>query len=199
MVSFVLVAALVRPAWSGAQETVLVEDFVFVPDAVTVATAESVVWDWEPEFAEHNVREDHKLFRSGAPTANTDATFEVVFSAGTFHYYCEPHGSPTSGMDGLVRVRPLIEAPPSGPPFSVRWATLDTETGAVFDVRFKVGNGNWRTWLTDADNRMRVFGKDGKPVSVHPGTEFSFRVRSQKGAGTPNSVSRYSPVASFTP
>jgi plastocyanin len=200
-VSVALVVTLLGagPARSGVPESVAVEDSEFVPDDVSVPLAGSVRWTWEEAVAEHNVREDHKLFRSGDPVAGPDETFERTFSAGTFHYYCEPHGDPAGGMDGRVRVQPAVAASPDGLPFTVRWATVDTQTGTAFDVRFRVGSGDWRTWLTDTVGRRRVFGKDGKPVRVHAGTMYSFQVRSQKNASTPNAVSRYSPAESFTP
>jgi hypothetical protein len=141
----------------------------------------------------HSVHQDDGLFDSGDPTAGP-IDFTVDFSAGTFHYYCEVHGSPTGGMDGVVRVPVRINVAPTGRPFTVRWATQDTQTGSIFDVQYKVGSGEWRNWKVDTSKLKAVFGKNGNPVVVKAGVKYSFRARSQEGSAT----SKYSPKKSFT-
>jgi plastocyanin len=142
----------------------------------------------------HNVREDGQLFRSGGPTTGA-IDFSVVFSAGTFHYYCEVHGNAAGGMAGLVRIPVSINRMPDGLPFTVRWATEASETGSVYDVQFKVGSGDWRNWRTNTSTLSGVFGRNGNPVRVRDGVLYRFRARSQEGT----EFSRYSPVRSFRP
>jgi plastocyanin len=171
-------------------------DNVFDPQVTTLtAPGQAVTWDWDA--GSHNVRQDTLLFYSGAPTSDPTATFDRVFSAGSFHYYCEPHGYTTGGMAGRVRVPPSVSAAPAGPPFRVRWATAATNVGQVFDVQYRIGGGNWVTWRTDATARAKVFGANGKPVVVKAGRTYGFRVRTQATAAKPLSRSDWSPIRTF--
>src|SRR5688572_13718559 len=79
----------------------------------------------------HNVRQDDRLFRSGAPTKNGgNISFSV--SAGTFPYFCEVHGGPGGrGMSGKVKVPPKEGSPePDGVPVS--WAVDASTTGSRY-------------------------------------------------------------------
>jgi plastocyanin len=149
----------------------------FDPEVTTLtAPGQVVTWDWAGGNS-HNVRQDALLFYSGGFTSNPDAEFVRTFSAGSFHYYCELHGSSSGGMDGRVRVPPSISGDPAGLPFTVRWATGTTNVGQVFDVQYRVGSGAWVTWRTDATARAKVFGANGKPIVVKAGRTYGFRVR----------------------
>jgi plastocyanin len=199
----VLVAlGLLTPAESarGGAAEIAILDNDFSPPSVRVAVGNSVHWSRAPDSTgPHNVREDGWLFEE--PSTPTDGPIDVsvVFSAGTFHYFCETHGSPLgadeTGMDGFVRVPVSISRRPAGLPFTVRWATDAAETGNAYDVQFRVGSGDWRTWKRDVTNNKGEFGRDAKPVRVRDGVRYTFRARSQDG---PN-VSGWSPVASLIP
>jgi hypothetical protein len=147
----------------------------------------------------HNVRQNATLFNSGAPTRNLN--FSVRASAGTYHYYCTLHGTTSGGMDGVVRVRPLFAAAPTGLPFTVSWAlsgTSATTTGNQFDVRFRVGTSpTWTTWRNNTTARSGVFGQNGLPVQVVAGRTYHFQARSQKAAA-PNQPSGWSPTLTIT-
>jgi plastocyanin len=182
------------PATSiGAATTeVSVDDYEFDAERVRIAVGDAVHWTTGPEaISEHNVRENGAIFRSGDESLDVD--FTVVFSAGTFHYFCEPH----LGWDmvGVVRVPASIKAAPSGLPFTVRWAVPGSGSGDRFDVKYRVGNGSWKLWKTRTSALKGVFGKNGKPVPVSAGTRYSFKVRSRSGSA----ASAWSPVSVFRP
>ena len=188
------------PATASAATTeVAVRDFAFDPSVVTVAVGDSVHWSREAgSVAQHSVSANNGPFDSGAPTSGAiDLT--ATFSAGTFHYYCKVHGSPTgstdSGMNGLVKVPATVTAAPSGAPFTVRWAVAASDTGSTYDVQYRIGAGKWKAWLSKTSALKAVFGKNGKPVAAKTGTAYSFRVRSRTGQGP----SRWSPVVALTP
>ena len=193
MLVLMLVLLIPTPAEAG-QVNVEVHDNFFAPDEIGNRVGDTVRWFSDGTNNEHNVREDGLLFYSGAET-NLPIDFPVVFSAGTFHYYCEVHGSEFGGMDGLVRIPTRISRAPEGLKFTVRWATEASETGNVYDVQFKVGSGDWRNWRRDTASLSGVFGRNGNPVRVRGGVLYRFRARSQEGA----EFSRYSPVRSFRP
>jgi plastocyanin len=191
----ILVLTVLLPVPAGAgQVNVEVHDSFFMPDELGNRVGHTVRWFSDGTTLTHNVREDGQLFRSGAPTT-APIDYPVVFSAGTFHYYCEVHGSEVGGMAGFVRIPARIRRAPDGLPFTVRWATQTSETGSVYDVQFKVGSGDWRRWKRDTTALSGVFGRNGNPVRVRDGVRYSFRARSQEGAA----VSRWSPVRRFTP
>src|SRR5680860_278382 len=189
----VVLAVLVglAPAPLGAAtKGVKVADNSFNPKNVGVRVGDSVRWTAAAASLDnHNVREDRKLFYSGAVQANID--FQTRFSAGTFRYYCELHVS-TDGMRGIVNVPATVSSAPQGLPFTVRWATGKTKTGGRYDVQFRVGTKRWRTWKTNATTGSGVFGKGKKPVAVVNGKKYSFRARSKNKQGP----SLWSPVRS---
>jgi plastocyanin len=195
MLVLALVLLIPSPAEAG-MVNVEVHDNFFAPEAVGNQIGDTVRWFSDPAQTNnsHNVREDGQLFRSGDPTTAA-IDFPVVFSAGTFHYYCEVHGSAFGGMDGLVRIPVRISRMPDGLPFTVRWATEASETGNIYDVQFRVGSGDWRNWRRDTSTLSGVFGRNGVPVRVRDGVLYRFRARSQEGS----EFSRYSPVRSFRP
>jgi plastocyanin len=191
----VLAVLLPVPAGAGQVNIEIHDDNTFAPDEVGNQVGDTVRWfnDGMTTFP-HNVREDGQLFRSGDPTSGL-IDFPVVFSAGTFHYYCEVHGSEVGGMDGLVRIPVRFNAAPDGLPFTVVWATDTTETGSIYDVQFRVGSGDWRRWKRDTTAFSGRFGRNRSPVRVRDGVRYRFRARSQEGTAD----SRWSPVRSFVP
>lgn len=197
VLSSALLLALVASSPGAAATTreVSVEDNVFDPHDVSGKVGDSVHWSRPGLLGNpHNIREDGEIFRSGEPFPGP-IEFTATFSAGKFHYYCEVHGSEVGGMDGLVKVKPKTVAKPSGLRFTVRWASDATDTGSVFDVHYKVGSGDWKSWKKDVTGFKAVFGKGGKPVTVKDGKKYSFRARSQEG----DAHSMWSPKVSFTP
>ena len=192
-----LLVSLAFPAPAGAAaKEVSVCDRYFSPDQTTIAVGQVVRWTSAGSSEPHNVRQDWSLFRSGDPVLEID--YSVRFSAGTFHYFCEIHGGRSAGMDGKVFVPVKVAEGPTGPSFSVVWATGETRSGSRFDVQYRVGSGDWLTWHRDTRAVKGTFGDGGSPEVVVPGTSYRFRTRSQKGT-TAKAVSGWSPVVSFTP
>jgi plastocyanin len=177
----------------GATTQIGIGDDFFSPDAPAVqklSAGASFHWQRTSGNGRHNVREDSKIFYSGSATTGA-INFSINASAGTFHYYCEVHGSTTGGMDGVVKVRPITSAAPAGNPFTVTWALPATNTGNQFDVRFRKGtSGTWTIWRNDVAGRTGVFGMNGAPVQVMPGSTYQFQARSQK---VPTQPSGWSP------
>ncbi len=68
---------------------IIIKDFMFSPDTVTIKAGTTVTWsnkDDEP----HSVVSDTGLFRSGA--RDTDDTFSFRFDKpGTYHFTCSIH------------------------------------------------------------------------------------------------------------
>jgi plastocyanin len=180
------------PAWAAKE--VLVDDDFFSPGNVIVAVGGQVHWSRAVGSTDlHNVRQDDELFDSGAATVGPiDLTATV--SAGTYHYYCEIHGSPSGGMHGIVKSSVKILDAPAGLKFTVRWATDATDTGSLHDVQYRIGSGDWKNWKKDTGTNEGVFGKNGNPVTVKDGKKYGFRARSQEGSG----LSDWSPVKSHT-
>ncbi|MGH2925848.1 MAG: cupredoxin domain-containing protein [Solirubrobacterales bacterium] len=146
----------------------------------------------------HNVHQDAGLFSSGNPTTGA-INYTVSASAGSYHYYCDTHGSPAGGMTGMVKVRPAFNAAPTGSPFTVIWADSGTTTGQAFDVNYRVGtSGAWKVWKNDTAQRQAVFGQAGSPVAVTPGKTYQFQVRSEKGSDH-SKRSDFSPPLSVKP
>lgn len=193
MVALSAMALLPLTAQAATTE-VTVGDRFFNPDKVDVLVGAAVHWSSDGTNDPHNVREDSKIFRSGAAT-RSPISYKRVFSAGTFHYFCEKHGFKGGGMDGLVRVPVKVMADPQGLVFTVRWATAGSNTGTAYDVQYRVGSGSWKTWKNDTNGAAGAFGKADDPVAVESGEAYSFRARSLKG----DAASRWSPVATFTP
>ena len=191
LVAVALTTVLALPGLSRAATTeVAVDDDFFSPGVATIALGDSVHWSRAGgSNGNHNVAEVSGIFRSGDPTTGAiDLT--VVFSAGSFRYWCEIH---SPDMDGTIAVPVKIRSAPSGLPFTVAWASLSTTSGSKWDIQYKVGNGLWRNWKTDTTSFKGVFGKRNVPVRVVAGRTYRFRARSQSGTAT----SLWAPVRSF--
>jgi plastocyanin len=71
------------------QNRILVKDFMFTPNSVTVKAGSTVTWanmDVEP----HTVVSDAGLFRSGAMDTNESFSFKFD-KPGTYHFTCSIH------------------------------------------------------------------------------------------------------------
>jgi plastocyanin len=80
---------------------------MFSPQVVTIRKGDSVRWN--NVAGTHNVFADDSSFTSGSVAAapwNYTHQFDTV---GTFGFYCQPHGGPSSGMFGTVVVVDTIE------------------------------------------------------------------------------------------
>lgn len=171
--------------------TVGVVGNTFTPPEVEAVVGDEVRWFRPVGGLPHNVIHAGGLFSSGAPT-DGPIDFTRRFSAGNFFYFCQAHV--LQGMIGEVSAGLTFTAAPEGRPFTVRWATPESNTGNVFDVQYRAGAGQWKTWKSDTDKNKGVFGRDGRPVRVKPGETYRFRARSQKNASTPGARSGWSPV-----
>lgn len=185
---------LVPTAAPAAIKKIGVRDKAFSPDALRVAVGDTVNWVNPGSQAGHNVRENGRIFYSGDPV--TAMNYSVIFSAGTYHYFCELHGTKRRGMDGVVRVPVTISSGPTGLPFTVSWASGATETGSKFDIEYRIGSGSWTKWKAGTRSFKGVFGSRAAPVAVSRGTKYSFRARSARGS---RATSFWSPVVAFTP
>jgi plastocyanin len=207
LLTAIVVGALAYASVASAAPTeILVKDNVFDPDIAptrNLATGTSFHWQ-DAANNGHNVRQDFALFNSGSLT--TSVNFSIRASAGTYHYYCTLHGSPAPNggpMDGVVKVRPIFAAAPTGLPFTVSWAlsgtsATATNTGNQFDVRYRVGTSTtWTLWRNNTTARSGVFGQSGQPVQVISGRTYHFQARSQK-MSAPNQQSGWSPTLSVT-
>jgi plastocyanin len=176
----VVVIALALPAQAAAQgvtQEISTGDDFFTPENVSFeAGSTNVHWVWNTTNL-HNVRQDDRLFYSGALAQTGD--FAVTPSAGTFGYFCELHGFQGGGMAGEIKSKPTATV--SGRRAQIIWASPDTNTGTQFDVRQKVGKKKPKV----IEEKTREFGgtfrlKSGKT---------QFQVRSRLG----NRVSDWSP------
>jgi len=167
---------------------VTIGDSAFSPAAV--APKLGGVVQWIPSGSlNHNVHEVGGIFTSGAAKAAT--YYNRIVSAGTFSYNDEAH--PT--MTGTIKVKPKTAAAPTGTSFTVTWATTKTNTGAKFNVQYRIGTGAWVNWLMNSSLKKAVFGASGSPIIPVAGTVYGFRVQS----GTGTVWSGYSPAKTYTP
>lgn len=181
----ILLASLALPA-GAAVESVVVRDNAFDPSTTKATVGQTVVWETGSTTSElHNVREDRKIFYSGPPDS-VEFTFRRVFSAGTFHYFCENHGFRGGGMDGTVKVPVKLLDAPTGSDFTVVWATSRSNTGTRYTVQYRVGSGVWKNWKTKVTVGKAIF------TQASSGTRYSFRAKSLKG----DAESKWSPVTS---
>ncbi len=90
-------AATVRLISDGANR--------FEPDQVTVTVGTTVVWEWQSGF--HNVESSLTPdFPGSGPPVSPPMTYSFTFtSPGTYQYHCVVHGTPTSGMRGIIVVQ----------------------------------------------------------------------------------------------
>lgn len=145
-------------------------------------------------FLRHNVREDSNLFRSGRP--NMDESFQEDISAGTWHYYCDIHGTAFGGMGGSISVIPRIMAA-SETTVDVVWADSVAKTGDAYRVEWRVqGQSNWKIWRKATKKRSLEFGSDADPVVTRADKAYELRVRSFMKK-KPKRKSGYSPKVVF--
>jgi plastocyanin len=77
------------PARTGTTVEILIENYVYVPAAITVVPGTTVVWT-NKDSVQHTVTSRTSLFDSGL--FPKDKEFSYTFNQkGTFEYYCIPH------------------------------------------------------------------------------------------------------------
>ncbi len=193
-------ALLALPAGAGAapREIDIGDDFFSPkkPAARSFQSGPSFRWsNGGGTLNRHNVRQDDKLFFSGNPTRGS-INFAIRASAGSFHYYCELHRS--SGMSGVVKVRPIALADSLSGQIAVQWADSNTNTGSRFDVRYRVDNRRWKTWKNDTSKSQGNFGRNDNPVNYRPNRHtYKVKVRSERQQVSKHSD--WSPPVSLNP
>ena len=80
---------------------------LFDPQTVTVRVGDSVRWTNVEGI--HNVIADDGSFSSGSAASAPWVFVHTFTAAGTFGYYCLPHGGPGVGQFGTVIVLPAVE------------------------------------------------------------------------------------------
>jgi plastocyanin len=193
-------ALLAIPALAFGRATTSVEltnTNKYSPASVTKNVgAGSIHWQWGTSgttTAAHNVRQDDKLFYSGRLTNSKPAGYTITPSAGSFHYYCELHGSANGGMAGTIKITPAVFNKTVSS-FGVRWSPGTNQTGNAFDVRYRVDGGAWKTWKNHVAAAQAVFGANKLPVRVRPGHLYEVQARSEKSTNV-SKASGWSPSA----
>lgn len=193
-------ALLAIPALAFGRATTSVEltnSNTYSPANVTKNVgAGSIHWQWGTNgttIAAHNVRQDDKLFYSGQLTNSKPAGYTITPSAGSFHYYCELHGSANGGMAGTIKIRPAVFNKTASS-FGVRWSPGTNQTGNAFDVRYRVDGGTWKTWKSHVAAAQAVFGANNLPVRVRAGHLYEVQARSEKSTNV-SKASGWSPSA----
>jgi plastocyanin len=175
---------LALPAAAGAAPRQIVADDDFFapkrPPARNFQAGPSFRWsDVAGPNNPHNVRQDDRLFRSGNPTEGVN--FAINASAGSYHYYCELHGTRQLGMTGVVKVRPVALFDSLIGEIEVQWADANTDTGSRFDVRYRVDQRKWKTWRNDTPSFHAAFGHNDNPVDYRPNRHtYKIEVRSER-------------------
>ena len=166
------------------------------PNVTKNVGAGAIHWQWGTSghtFAAHNVFQDDKLFSSGSLTNSKPAGYTVTPSAGSFHYYCQLHGSPSGGMAGTIKIRPAVFSK-TATAFGVRWSPGTNQTGDRFDVRYRVDGGAWKTWKNHVAAAQGIFGANNSPVPITPGHTYEVQARSEKSTAI-SKASGWSPSA----
>ena len=92
--------------YSQVVHTIVITDFEFTPNNLTVLVGDTVRWTYTTGAFAHNVKSDDGSFTSGVPALPPWTYNHVFTSAGNNPYYCEPHGGPGGfGMSGVVVVQ----------------------------------------------------------------------------------------------
>ncbi|OGU64191.1 MAG: hypothetical protein A2W30_06880 [Ignavibacteria bacterium RBG_16_36_9] len=92
--------------YSQVVHTIVITDFEFTPNNLTVLVGDTVRWTYTTGAFAHNVKADDGSFTSGVPALPPWTYNHVFTSAGNNPYYCEPHGGPGGqNMAGVVNVQ----------------------------------------------------------------------------------------------
>jgi plastocyanin len=205
----------------GANGNAFTGGLSYTPPSVDVNHGDTVTWTNTDFLVPHTVTEDHGLFNltgTYGATPSNPAGFgpgekrSRVFTAGTFHYFCEVH--PVE-MHGVVAAAMQLTSRPVTKTRRVKrkhgrkgqkrkrkvrvktneitavWSRTALPADQVFDVQRQMAGGQWQTVLDGVSRLAGVFdgGKGG--------TKSSFRARVRRSTD-PSSASGYSPVATIT-
>lgn len=86
---------------------ITIGDDFFSPDSVTIHVGDQVKWAWGNTVV-HNVTSTGAPSFTSSGNRGANSTYgPLTFGAtGVYHYYCTIHGTPTSGMKGVIVVVP---------------------------------------------------------------------------------------------
>lgn len=211
--AFVLAIAFVIAARAETYH-VRVEDDQFVPDGITVAPGDTVVWT--NYGSDHTVIADDGSFSSTTQTGVSipfGQSFSHTFTAvGRYGYYCQLHGSPGGvDMSGYVRVadpgdnlppaQPVNTAPASG---AVGVSVSPTLTVSAFSDPNEGDLHTVSQWIVRLTPSGEVFLDTGETAThrvslvvagLSPNTSYSWQVRHKDDRGA---WSEYSAATTFT-
>lgn len=173
---------------SPSTRKVAVRDDSFSPQSLRVTTGDRVVWANEGG-SPHTVTSETGKFDSGQLSPGQSYSFSFT-KAGTYYYYCQIHGSPRSGMWGVVLVTgpgakqappPGGGVPPGQPPAGGAAPNPQSEQVAARDDSFaprslSVPVGSTVQWINEGDSSHTVTSDAGKFNSgtLNPGGSFEF-------------------------
>lgn len=92
---------------AGVFAQVEVRNNTFTPGSVTINTGGTVLWVWPQGALQHNITPAPPGTKPSSTTVRDGPTsYEEVFNqAGTYRYFCQVHGTATTGMTGQVVVQ----------------------------------------------------------------------------------------------
>lgn len=168
--------------------SVSIVDFAFSPQIVTTAQGTSVMWTNDGDFTHTSTQNGPlALWNTGSiPPGDSDSS-GTIRGAGVYPYRCTIH---PSLMTGKVRV-PIQVSPTSGTTstdFTITLASA-TQSGIVYDVQRKVGDGTWQSWMTGVTTRT---------VTFDPTSAGVYRFRSRIRRTSDGAKSGYSPAKKIT-
>lgn len=85
---------------------VQVRDNSFMPSNILVDVGATVTWTWEGGNLHNVTWVSVDLAVSDTQSSGAHAVMIPVDATGVLAYYCSIHGTPTSGMRGVIQVRP---------------------------------------------------------------------------------------------
>jgi plastocyanin len=98
--------------------SVEIVQYAYAPDPVVVPAGTTITWT-NKDFVAHTVTSDDRSFDSDL-FSRGEAWSWTFDAPGVYGYYCLPHGSPGSGMIGVIEVlgegAPPAEEPPAEEP-----------------------------------------------------------------------------------
>ena len=134
----------------------------FSPSSVSIAVGDTVEWDWD--FGGHSTTsglpdKPDGIWNSGIQGGG--ATFSYTFnSAGTFNYYCMPHGS-CCNMVGVVHVSAATATPTPIPKSPTYVQLTPVATGLTAPVSLSSAN--------DGSGRLFIVQQTGKVLILRNG------------------------------
>ena len=190
--AFLIAAVMLAETQANAATyTVYMRDAYFSPANATMAQGSTVRWVNRGGVV-HTATQDKAVVpgwgtNSLSPGA---AVSESMKYAGTFGYYCRPHGTPDGGMQGSIRV-PTRATPTTGTRstyFSIRVSTVTIPSGWVMDIQKKKGSGTYANWITGTRSASRIFRAGSSGAGY-----YYFRARLRRVSN--GYASAYSPAA----